>query len=166
MFIEVTIAGIMFDPKANIPVVILKDKDESFAVPIWIGLLEASAIALKLEKVDVPRPLTHDLLINMLKSMDAEVTRVEVTELRDNTFFALVHVTQGDELLVLDSRPSDALALALRTGAPIFVDEGVVKKARIPTEDGAGPEFNEENREKWKKMLEEMDSESFGKYKM
>ena len=166
MFIEVTIAGIMFDPKANVPVVILRDKEATFAVPIWIGLLEASAIALKLEKVDVPRPLTHDLLTNILKSVEAQVTRVEVTDLRDNTFYALVHIAKGDELLVVDSRPSDALALALRTGAPIFIEEQVVEKARVPEEMQQDISFTPENKEKWADMLEKMDPGSLGKYKM
>lgn len=164
MFVEMKVAGIVLDPYTNVPIVVLKDLEEKMAVPIWIGLVEASAIAMELEKIKVQRPLTHDLLKNVLTELKAEVLKIEVTDLKDNTYFALIHLHAGDQVLVVDSRPSDAIALALRTGSPIFVEEKVIEKSRQVDAKDAG--FTQENRDKWTEILEGLNPEDFGKYKM
>ena len=164
-FVEVRVSGIMLDPITNVPIVILRDLKEKNTIPIWIGLVEASSIAIQLEKIPISRPLTHDLLKNVLDSLSVGVVRIEVTDLKDNTFYALIHLNVGDRQLTIDSRPSDAIALALRTESPIFVHEEVIKKSKkVDLKEGTA--FTEENKEKWAELLENLSDKEFGKYKM
>ena len=131
MLIEMTIKGLMLDPITNTPIVILKDKDGDRVLPIWVGLFEANAIALQIENVATPRPMTHDLLRNLIVELGLTVDRVVVTSLRENTFYAVIEMTAEDgEAMRLDSRPSDAIALALRADCPIFVDAEVIQASR------------------------------------
>jgi len=164
MFVEMKVAGIVLDPVTNVPIVVLRDLEEKTTVPIWIGLVEASAIAMELEKIKIQRPLTHDLIKNLLSELRVEVVRIEVTDLKDNTYFALIHLNAGDRALAVDSRPSDAIALALRTGSPILVESKVIEKSQqLDSKDEA---FTQENRDKWTEILENLNPEDFGKYKM
>jgi hypothetical protein len=125
------IRGLMLDPATNMPIIVLKDVNSDSVLPIWVGVFEANAIALEIEKVAPPRPMTHDLLKNVIVGLGATVERVVVTELRNDTFFAAIWATRNGEPIVIDSRPSDAIALAMRTDCPIFVDEEVLKTSRI-----------------------------------
>lgn len=164
MFVEMKVAGIVLDPYTNVPIVVLRDLEEKISVPIWIGLVEASAIAMELEKIKIQRPLTHDLIKNLLAELHVDVVRIEVTDLKDNTYFALIHLVAGDRALAVDSRPSDAIALALRTGSPILVESAVIEKSQqIDAKDAT---FTQENRDKWTEILENLNPEDFGKYKM
>jgi uncharacterized protein len=164
MYIEMKVAGIVLDPYTNVPIVVLRDLEEKTTVPIWIGLVEASAIAMELENIKIQRPLTHDLMRNLLIELNVEVIKIEVTDLRDSTYFALIHLKTGEKLLTIDSRPSDAIALALRTKSPIFVSDLVIEKSqKIDAKDSA---FTQENRDKWTEILENLNPEDFGKYKM
>ncbi len=167
MFIEMKVAGITLDPMTKMPIVILKDSSGENALPIWIGIAEASAIATQLEKIDLARPMTHDLLRNVLGELQVGLDKVEITDLRDNTYFAILHLAVGDEVLPVDSRPSDAIALALRTESPIFVDEEVLNKSRN-VDAGKAEEgmVTPEDRDKWTEILENLSPEAFGKYKM
>lgn len=158
---EFKIKGLMMDPITNSPIVILQDVDRNTLLPIWVGIFEANAIALQIERVDTPRPMTHDLLKNLLLHFDAEVDKIVVTHLKENTFFALIHLTCDGELMTIDSRPSDAIALALRTDAPIFVTEEVIKNSRNITLDKEKLDPDEV-----KKWLEGLNPEDLGKYKM
>jgi hypothetical protein len=164
MFVEMKVAGIVLDPYTNVPIVVLKDMEEKTTVPIWIGLVEASAIAMELEKIKIQRPLTHDLLKNVLLELKVEVLKIEVTDLRDNTYFALIYLDKGGEIMSIDSRPSDAIALALRTKSPIFVSDKVIEKSQKV--DARDASFTEENKDKWTEILENLNPEDFGKYKM
>jgi len=130
MWLEMKVKGLALDPLSNMPMIILRDEEEKRSLPIWVGLFEANAIALELEKISTPRPMTHDLIKNILESLDARVQKIVVNDLRDNTFYAVIHLRLGSADITVDSRPSDAIALALRVGAPIFVEEDVVQKAR------------------------------------
>lgn len=139
MEIEVKIRALMMDPNTGTPIIILKDVDSDTMLPIWVGAYEANAIALEIEKIAPPRPMTHDLLRNLIIELGIQVDRVVVTSLRDNTFFAVIEMRLSDGAkMVLDSRPSDAIALALRADCPIYVDEEVIKASKntIPTEEG------------------------------
>jgi bifunctional DNase/RNase len=137
MEIEVKIRALMMDPNSGTPIVILKDVNSETMLPIWVGAYEANAIALEIEKIAPPRPMTHDLLRNLIVEMGARVERVVVTELRDNTFFAVIEMRTGDGgAMMLDSRPSDAIALALRADCPIFVDMEVIRASRNTVEAG------------------------------
>jgi bifunctional DNase/RNase len=158
---EFKIKGLMMDPITNSPIVILQDVDRNTLLPIWVGIFEANAIALQIERVDTPRPMTHDLLKNVLLHFDAEVEKIVVTHLKENTFFALIHLSKNGEMMTLDSRPSDAIALALRTDAPIFVTEEVIKNSRNITLDKEKLDPDEV-----KKWLEGLNPEDLGKYKM
>ena len=158
--VPMSIKGLMLDPVSNSPIVVLKDDEEKFFLPIWVGIFEANAIALQLENVTTPRPMTHDLLRNMIAELDARVIRVVINDLRDSTFFAQIRVIIGERTLELDARPSDAIALALRTEAPIFVAQTVLDQAQTISPDG------EDQDEKVKKLFEQLDSEDLGKYKM
>ena len=131
MFIEMRVSGLTMDPITNTPIVILKDLEEKKAIPIWIGIFEASAIATEIEKITFSRPMTHDLLTEIVKVLKTEVTRVEIHDLRNNTFFANIHLLCEGNRIVVDARPSDAIAIALRAGAPIYVDDKVVEKSQI-----------------------------------
>jgi bifunctional DNase/RNase len=164
MFVQMKVAGIVLDPYTNVPIVVLKDMEEKTSVPIWIGLVEASAIAMELEKIKIQRPLTHDLLKNVLVELKVEVVKIEVTDLRENTYFALIYLDKGGEIMAVDSRPSDAIALALRTKSPIFVADKVIEKSQKV--DPHDTSFTEENKDKWTEILENLNPEDFGKYKM
>ncbi len=164
MFIEMKVTGIVLDPQTNVPIVILKDAGGKHMLPIWIGLLEASAIAMELEKVKIHRPLTHDLLKNILEELKVAVVKIEITDIKDNTYYALIHLDVNGRALAVDSRPSDSIALALRTNAPIFVAKTVL--ARSSQFDEKSAEFSKENKDKWSEILENLDPEDFGKYKM
>jgi len=129
MFVEMKVRGLALDPLSNLPIIILRDDEEKRSLPIWVGLAEANAIALELEKIPTARPMTHDLIRNILESVGARVTKVVVNDLKENTFYAVIHLRLGPNDLTVDSRPSDAIALALRVDAPIFVDEEVLNKA-------------------------------------
>ena len=159
MFREMKVGGLTVDPYTNTPIVLLKDLEDKDVVPIWIGFFEASAIATQLEKVKLSRPMTHDLIKNILDTMGAKVIRVEVTDLRDNTFYALIHIELNGTHYTIDSRPSDAIALALRTGSPIFVNEEVIEKSRKTEAQKT------EGEEKWDELLVKLDTEDF-EYKM
>ncbi len=131
MEVEMKIRGLMMDPVTNMPIVILKDVGGESVLPIWVGIYEANAIALEIEKVTTPRPMTHDLLKNLLIGLDASVRKVVVNELRDDTFFAIIWVERDGQIISIDSRPSDALALALRVDCPIFVEDEVLKTSKL-----------------------------------
>ena len=161
MLIEMTIKGLMLDPITNTPIVILKDKDGERVLPIWVGLFEANAIALQIENVATPRPMTHDLLRNIITDLDGRVDRVVVSDLKENTFYAIVHLTVRGERVAVDARPSDAIALALRTRAPILVEETVIENAK--TVDFGSERLDNDKVQKW---LESLDPEELGKYKM
>jgi bifunctional DNase/RNase len=158
---EFKIKGLMMDPITNSPIVILQDVEKSTLLPIWVGIFEANAIALQIERVDTPRPMTHDLLKNVLAQFEAEVDKIVVTHLRENTFYARIHLDYQGAELTLDSRPSDAIALALRTDAPIFVTEEVIQNSRNITLDKE--KLDPEEVRKW---LENLNPEDLGKYTM
>lgn len=165
--IEMKVTGLTIDPFTNMPIIIIKDLTEQNAIPIWIGLIEASAIATELEEIQLARPMTHDLMKNMLGSLQAEVERIEICDLRDNTFFATIHLEMKNKKFEIDSRPSDAIALALRTQAPIFVDRKVIEKSRrIDLSKEAQDNTEKIKKEKWTEILENLSPEDFGKYKM
>lgn len=166
MLIEMKISGLTIDPITNTPIVILKDLTEKKAIPIWIGLFEASAIATELEKIAFSRPMTHDLMNEMLKTLGVEVTKIEVCDLRNNTFFANIFLIKRGESFVIDARPSDAIALALRANAPIYVDEKVIEKSRSIDVGAKIPDLEQLKDDKLKDFLENLSPEDFGKYKM
>ncbi len=159
--VSVEIKGLVLDPSSNLPIVVLRDIVGDRLLPIWIGLFEAQAIALRLEGVATPRPMTHDLLLNLVEGTRAKVSRVIVSDLVDNTFYAEIHVQHGPDEEVIDSRPSDAIALALRAEAPLFVHQQVFEKAKI---SGLTDKLGDD--ERLKQWLEEADPEDFGKYEM
>ncbi|MBW1850058.1 MAG: bifunctional nuclease family protein [Deltaproteobacteria bacterium] len=165
MNILMTISGLTVDPLTNSPIVILKEVDGDKTLPIWIGLLEATAIASELEGIKFSRPMTHDLLNNLLDMVTIEVTKIEVCDLRDSTYYALIHFKQGDKEMSIDARPSDALAIALRVKAPIFVDEEIINKSKEIDLKPQAEDKSEEGK-KWEKILEGFNAEDFGKYKM
>lgn len=158
--VPMSIKGLMLDPVSNSPIVVLKDEDEKFFLPIWVGIFEANAIALQLENVTTPRPMTHDLLRNLISELDARVTRVVINDLRDSTFFAQIRVITGERTMEIDARPSDAIALALRTEAPIFVAQSVLDQAQTISPD------SDDADEKIKKWFEQLGPDDMGKYKM
>jgi uncharacterized protein len=161
MLIEMTIKGLMVDPITNTPIVILKDKDGDRVLPIWVGVFEANAIALQIENVSTPRPMTHDLLRNIITDLDGRVDRVVVSDLKDSTFFAVIHLTVKREEIAVDARPSDAIALALRTRAPILVEESVIDNAK--TVEFGSTRVDTDDAQKW---LENLDPTELPKYKM
>ncbi len=166
--IEMTVGGLTLDPVTKTPIVLLRDRDNKIALPIWIGLLEATAIATELEGIKMARPMTHDLLRNILGQVGASVDRVEITDLRDNTYYAAIHLRLGDQVLAIDSRPSDAIALALRLKSPIFVHRQVLEASSVLQEGGeeaATPDLSGVSRDKWAEILEKMNPDDF-KYKM
>ncbi|MFP3867033.1 MAG: bifunctional nuclease family protein [Desulfobacteraceae bacterium] len=165
MLRQVTVSGLTIDPFTNSPIMILKDMDSDKAVPIWIGLLEATAIASELENIKFSRPMTHDLLKTIIDAMEAQVIRIEVCDLRDNTYYALIYLNNKDKEMSIDARPSDAIALALRTKAPIFVEDVVIQKSRRVDLRGQEVVTSKEGK-KWTEILESLDPEDFGKYKM
>jgi hypothetical protein len=166
MLIQMKVAGLTIDPVTNTPIVILKDMDEIKTLPIWIGLFEASAIATELEKIGFSRPMTHDLLNQVIRGLDARVSMIEINDLRDNTFFAVIHLLKGGETVKIDARPSDAIALALRAEAPILVDDKVLEKSRNIDFDKKAVSLNDLQKDKLKEFLENLSPDAFGKYKM
>jgi bifunctional DNase/RNase len=166
MFIEMRVSGLTMDPITNTPIVILKDLAEKKAIPIWIGIFEASAIATEIEKITFSRPMTHDLLNEVVKVLKSEVIRVEIHDLRNNTFFANIQLLRDGGLIVVDARPSDAIAVALRAGAPIFVDERVIEKSRNVDFGTKMSDLDRLKKEKLSEFLENLSPEDFGKYKM
>jgi len=164
MWVEMKVRGLALDPLSNMPIIILRDEEEKHSLPIWVGIFEANAIALELEKITTPRPMTHDLIKNVLEALDARVLKVVVNDLRDNTFFAAIHLQLGESELTVDSRPSDAIALALRVAAPIFVEEEVVRKAKSVEVAKETETVDPDDREKLKQWLENLKPEDFGKF--
>jgi len=162
MDIEVRIRGLMMDPSTNMPIVVLKDVGSDTVMPIWVGIFEANAIAIEIEKVSAARPMTHDLARNLMRHMNGQLDKVVITELRDDTFFALLWIRQGTELITIDARPSDAIALALRSDCPIFVSEQVMQSAKL---NMAGPPEGP-TAEELRGWLEGLNDEDLGRYKM
>jgi uncharacterized protein len=161
MEVEMKVKSLMMDPVTQMPIVILRDPSGDSVLPIWVGLFEANAIALQLEKVATPRPMTHDLLRSVISTMEAKVERIVITDLKENTFFAIVHLNHNGHALRVDSRPSDAIALALRTESPIYVSKEVIDKARrTDLRDEPGES------ERLRKWLEKLDPQDLGKYEM
>ena len=170
MWLEMKVKGLALDPLSNMPMIILRDEEEKRSLPIWVGLFEANAIALELEKVTTARPMTHDLIKNILGEVGCAVDSVEITDLKENTYFALVYLNISGRQVVIDSRPSDAIALALRTKSPIFVAKAVLEASSILQQNEEGKEPPVENvsnvsQEKWAEILEKMTPDDF-KYKM
>ena len=161
MQVEMSIKGLMVDPITNMPIVILHDAEGQRVLPIWMGVFEANAIALQIENVSTPRPMTHDLLRNVIHDLKADVHKVVVNDLKDNTFYAIIHLLARGEPVAIDARPSDAIALALRVRAPIFAEDTVIDRAKSLniTPDKA----DSERLQKW---LESIDPDELGKYKM
>jgi len=159
--VEMKIRGLMMDPVTNMPIIVLKDVDSEMVLPIWVGMYEANAIALEIEKATPPRPMTHDLLRNAIRGLNAQVKKVVVSELRDDTFYAVIWMDQEGELVTMDARPSDALALALRSDCPIYVSRQVLDNSKL-TANGA-QNINSEELRRW---LEGLGDEDMGRYKM
>jgi uncharacterized protein len=162
--IEFKIKGLMMDPLTNSPIVVLQEAASDTLLPIWVGIFEANAIALQIEKVDTPRPMTHDLIKGLLNHLNAKVTKIVVTELKDNTFYALIFLSVDGKVITVDSRPSDAIALALRTDSPIFVTDEVLSKSSSTNATTLSAERS--SPEDIKKWLENLNPEDLGKYKM
>src|ERR671936_360752 len=158
MQIEMTIKGLMVDPISNMPIVILRDKEGSKTLPIWVGMFEANAIALQIENISTPRPMTHDLLRNVIQDLKASVQKIVVCDLQENTFYALIYLTLNGDTLAIDARPSDAIALALRTRAPIFVEDTVIDNAK--TVDFSSEKADADRLQRW---LETLDPDALGK---
>ncbi len=161
MEVEMKIRGLMMDPVTNMPIVVLKDVGSDVVLPIWVGVYEANAIALEIEKVTTPRPMTHDLIKNLLHGLDTHVHKVVVSELREDTFFAVIWMEREGKIISIDSRPSDALALALRLDCPIFVEDDVLKSSKASS--GSADRVSSEDLRKW---LEGLNDEDLGRYKM
>ena len=161
MEVEMKIRGLVMDPVTNMPIVILKDVNGSSVLPIWVGIYEANAIALEIEKVSTPRPMTHDLLRNLLLGLETQVHKIVVSELRDDTFYALIWLEKDGQVMSIDSRPSDALALALRVDCPIYVEDEVLKNSKVS--GGASDKVTNEELRKW---LENLNDDDTGRYKM
>lgn len=161
MQIEMLIKGLMVDPVTNMPIVILRDQEGERVLPIWVGVFEANAIALQIENITAPRPMTHDLLRDIIGNLKAAVEKIVVSDLKESTFYALIYLRVNENLVAVDARPSDAIALALRVRAPIYVEDSVIENARsfdLTTDKG--------NSERLAKWLENLDPEDLGKYKM
>jgi bifunctional DNase/RNase len=161
MELEVKIRGLMMDPVTNMPVVVLKETQGQGILPIWVGVYEANAIALEIEKVQTPRPMTHDLLKNVLTGLDVRVQKVVVSDLREDTFYALIWMERDGQVISMDSRPSDALALALRLDCPIFVEDQVLKNSKLN-----GMVAEKGSQDELRKYLENLNDEDLGRWKM
>ncbi len=161
MQIEMTIKGLMVDPITNMPIILLRDGDGERVLPIWVGVFEANAIALQIENISTPRPMTHDLLNNVIQDLNATLQKIVVCELKDSTFYALIYLRLEADTVVVDARPSDAIALALRAHAPIFVEEAVIDGAK--SLDFKPEQADSDRLQKW---LESLDPDELGKYKM
>ena len=166
-FILMTVGGLTLDPVTKTPIVILRDADNKLNLPIWIGLLEATAMATELEGIKMARPMTHDLLRGILQEVGATVDCIEVTDLKDNTYFALIYLKAGGRQLTIDARPSDAISLALRTKSPIYVAKKVLEASSVlqQMEEGKDQDLSNVSRDKWAEILEKMSPDDF-KYKM
>jgi bifunctional DNase/RNase len=162
MDIEVRIRGLMMDPATNMPIVVLKDVASDTVMPIWVGIFEANAIAIEIEKMSAPRPMTHDLMRDLIGHLNARLERIVITEIKDDTFHAVLWLRQGDDPVTIDARPSDAIALALRSDCPIFVSESVLQTAKLNT---AGPPEGP-SAEQLRTWLEGLNDEDLGRYKM
>jgi len=161
MEIEMKIRGLMMDPVTNMPIVILKDVNGTSVLPIWVGIYEANAIALEIEKVSTPRPMTHDLLKNLLLGLDTRVNKVVVSDLREDTFYAMIWLDRDGQSITIDSRPSDALALALRVDCPIYVEDEVLKNSKM-----ANASSDKVSSDELRRWLENLNDEDYGRYKM
>jgi uncharacterized protein len=161
MEVEMKIRGLMMDPVTNNPIVVLKDVNGTAILPIWVGIYEANAIALEIEKVATPRPMTHDLIRNLLFGLEAGVKKVVVSELKEDTFYAVIWLERNGELISIDSRPSDALAVALRLDCPIYVEDAVLKTSKDAT--ALAEAGNNQEVRRW---LENLSDEDLGRYKM
>ena len=162
MLHKVNIAGITMDPASNTPIIILKSVEDDRAIPIWIGLLEATSIASALQNIKFDRPMTHDLFKNFMDTLNIAVTKIEVCDLKDNTFYARIHFTGGDQDFSMDARPSDAIAIALRASAPIYVDDKVIEKSKIPEGEAEVADKSTEGK-KWAEYLEKLSEKDFSK---
>ncbi len=165
--IEMTVAGLTLDQVTRTPIVVLKDSENKLQLPIWIGLLEATAMATELEGIKMARPMTHDLMKNLLGELGGTVKRVAITELKENTYYAVITLVVGDREVTMDSRPSDAIAMALRSKTPIYVAREVLEQSSVlqQTEEGKDPDFANVSKEKWGEILDKMSPDDF-KYKM
>lgn len=161
MTVEMKVKGLMWDPVSRMPIVILKTQEGESVLPIFVGLFEANAIAQQLDGSLSPRPMTHDLLGNLIEALKGRVDRVVITDLRDNTFFAIIHLERNGEKLAIDARPSDAMALALRVKVPIFVEDAVLERSSASGEEGQVDEA-----ERLRRWLETVDPEELGRYEM
>jgi len=165
MLHKVSIAGLTMDPASNTPIIILKSDDDEQAVPIWIGLLEATSIASALQNIKYDRPMTHDLLKNFADALQISIVKVEVCDLKDNTFYARIYFVSKDQSFDIDARPSDAIALALRFKAPIYVEDSVMQKSKISDGEAEVADTSEEGK-KWADYLANLSVDDFGKYKV
>lgn len=165
MLHKVNIAGMTMDPSSNTPIIILKSEEDESAIPIWIGLLEATSIASALQNIKFDRPMTHDLFKNFTEMLNIFVSKVEVCDLKENTFYARIHFVSEESNFSMDARPSDAIAIALRFHAPIYVDEKVIEKSKI-SDDKAEIQDQSEEGKKWAEYLNSLSPEDFGKYKV
>ena len=165
MLHKVNIAGMTMDPATNTPIIILKTEQDDQAIPIWIGLLEATSIASALQNIELERPMTHDLFKNFVDLLNYDVERIEVCDLKDNTYFARIYFISDDRDFNMDARPSDAIAIALRFGAPIYVDDKVIRKSKQDREDVEVHDRSKQG-EKWADYLKNLSPEDFGKYKV
>lgn len=165
MLHKASISGMTMDPASNNPIIFLKTVDEGEVIPIWIGLLEATSIASVLQKIQFERPMTHDLFKNFLGQLNVELTKIEICDLRDNTFFARLHLTSEESNFEMDARPSDAIAIALRLSAPIYVDDKVIDKSKSHEVEGDVIDHSAEGK-KWAEYLENLSPDAFGKYKV
>ena len=161
MEVEMKIRGLMMDPVTNMPIVILKDAEGDVVLPIWVGVYEANAIALEIEKIATPRPMTHDLIRNILFGLTTGVQKVVVSELKDDTFFALIWIERNGEMIAIDCRPSDALAVALRLDCPIYVEDEVLQSSKV-----TGSVSDKASSEELRRWLENLNDEDLGQYKM
>lgn len=161
MPVEMKIKGLMIDPVSNMPIIILRKPGGDAVLPIWVGIFEANAIAMQIEKIQSPRPMTHDLLCTVISQLRARVEKIVITDLKDNTFFATIHLLRDAERVSIDARPSDAMALALRVDAPIYVEESVLERSSMSGEDHEVDET-----ERLRRWLEHVDPEELGKYEM
>lgn len=165
MLHKVTIAGLIMDPASNTPIILLKIVDDDRTIPIWIGLLEATSIASAIQNIEFDRPMTHDLFKNFTDILNINVSKVEVNDLKDNTYYATIHFASQEKTFTMDSRPSDAIAIAVRLHAPIYVDDKVIQKSKTGEEISEVLDKSEEGK-KWAEYLEKLNPEDFGKYKI
>lgn len=163
---EMKLSGLAIDPFTSVPIVILKDLEEKDTVPIWIGLLEASAIASVVEDIKFARPMTHDLFVNILKEIGATISKIVINDLKNNTYYAIIYLSIGGKEYQIDSRPSDAIAIALRHKSKIFMEESVIERSKKIELSKPDDVSSEEAKKKWAEILENLDPEDFGKYKM